>query len=257
MDLQLSDKVFLVSGGSEGIGEAVTRTLLAEGAKVMIATISEGPTEALKAEYQRDGLWVAAVYGDLSLKENCREAVEACLSIFGRLDGVVNNAGVNDGAGLEAGPEAFRDSLKKNLMHYFDLVHYAMPHLKQSRGNIVNIGSKVALTGQGATSGYAASKGAVLGLTREWALDLAPHSIRVNAVLPAEVMTPLYRRWLNSNFTNPAEQEATIGASIPLENRMTTPQEIADTVVFLLSPRSSHTTGQWMVVDGGYVHLDR
>ena len=120
----------------------------------------------------------------------------------------------------------------------------------------MNISSKTAVTGQGGTSGYASSKGAQLALTREWALELLPFGVRVNAVIPAEVMTPLYRKWLDT-FPDPDHKLAGITAKIPLGKRMTTAEEIAWTVVFLLSERSSHTTGQQLFVDGGYVHLDR
>ena len=136
------------------------------------------------------------------------------------------------------------------------MAHYALPHLKQSRGAIVNIASKTALTGQGGTSGYASSKGAILALTREWAVDLLDDGIRVNAVIPAEVMTPLYRRWLDT-FPDPQTKLEAIVAKIPLGKRMTTAEEIASTVTFLISPRSGHTPGQHIFVDGGYVHLDR
>ncbi len=116
--------------------------------------------------------------------------------------------------------------------------------------------SKTALTGQGATSAYVAAKAAQLGLTREWAAAFLKDGVRVNAVIPAEVMTPLYANWLKT-FDNPEERLARITRRIPLGHRMTTPREIADTVVFLLSSRSSHTTGQWLFPDGGYTHLDR
>ncbi len=101
-----------------------------------------------------------------------------------------------------------------------------------------------------------AAKAAQLGLTREWAAELAPHGVRVNAVIPAEVMTPLYRRWIDT-FADPQAELARITAHIPLGRRMTTPREIADAVVFLLSPRAGHLTGQWIFPDGGYTHLDR
>jgi len=257
MDLNLQEKVFIVSGGSKGIGEAISRAIAAEGGIPVIATRSAGVTEALVDEIKSGGGEAFYVIGDLQKTENCKNAVDETIARYGRLDGIVNNAGINDGASLEKGPEAFRASIGLNLFHYFDLVHYALPHLKKSRGAIVNISSKVALTGQGQTSGYAAAKGAQLALTREWAAALLPWSVRVNAILPAEVMTPLYRKWLNSNFGDPAAKEAEITAKIPLEKRMTTAAEIAAMSVFLLSDKSAHTTGQFMVVDGGYVHLDR
>ena len=164
---------------------------------------------------------------------------------------------MNDGVGLEHGsPEKFMLSLQKNLSHFYNLAHYALPHLKTTKGNIINIGSKVAVTGQGNTSGYAASKGAIDALTREWAVELLPYSIRVNTVIPAEVWTPLYETWINS-LPNPQEKLAQIVSKIPYEKRFTTSEEIAHMAVFLLSDRSSHTTGQIIYVDGGYTHLDR
>ncbi len=256
MDLEIKDKVYIISGGSKGIGEGVTRTIVAEGGIPVIATRSSEATIRISKELNNNSKKHHYVIGDLRDSGNCKKVIDETVEKFGRIDGIVNNAGVNDGAGLEAGPEAFRKSIDLNLYHYYDLVHYALPYLKKTEGSIVNISSKVALTGQGGTSGYAAAKGAQLGLTREWAAALLKYSIRVNAIIPAEVMTPLYRNWLNT-FENPAQKESEIKSKIPLEQRMTTTEEIASMVVFLLSPRSSHTTGQIITVDGGYVHLDR
>ena len=120
----------------------------------------------------------------------------------------------------------------------------------------MNISSKTAVTGQGGTSGYTASKGAQLALTREWAVELLPYGIRVNAIVPAEVMTPQYGKWITT-FPNPEEKLRNITSKIPLGKRMTEAAEIASTAVFLLSDKSAHTTGQHLYVDGGYVHLDR
>ena len=202
MDLKLKDKVYIVSGGSEGIGAAITQTLVEEGAKVLILTKAVEATHQMENTLNEKELRVVAEIGTLPDVALCQKAVESALNNFGRLDGVVNNAGVNDSAGLEAGPEAFRSSVELNLFHFYDLVYCALPQLKQNRGSIINIASKVALTGQGGTSGYAAAKGAILGLTREWAVELLPFAIRVNAILPAEVMTPLYRKWLKQ-FEHP------------------------------------------------------
>jgi L-fucose dehydrogenase len=258
MDLGLKDKTILVTGGASGIGEAITRACLAEGAKVLVVSrISTGVPEFI-AEMQTAGLPCELFVAELTKPSECRRTIEHVTQNYGRLDGLVNNAGVNDGVGLEHGdPDRFQASLLQNILHSYALAHYGLPLLKQSRGAIVGISSKVALTGQGKTSGYAAAKGAMLALTREWAAELLPYGIRVNAVLPAEVMTPLYKNWL-AKLDDPQAMLDKITGQIPLEHRMTRAEEIAAAVVFLLSPtQSGHTTGQHLLVDGGYVHLDR
>jgi len=257
MDLELSNKVVLVTGGAKGIGAAIVRGLAAEGAVPVVVDRDEAATGEIVREVTAAGRRIETVVAILTDGAECRAAVERAISAGGRLDAVVNNAGVNDRVGLEGGsPEAFVDSLGRNLVHVYAVTHHALPALKASRGAIVNIVSKVAMTGQGGTSGYAAAKGAILALTREWAVELLASGVRVNAVVPAEVMTPLYEQWLSA-FPDPERALADITARIPLGQRMTTADEIAAAVVFLLSPRSAHTTGQHIVVDGGYVHLDR
>ena len=251
MDLGLKDKVVIVTGGGSGIGAAVSEVLAEEGSIPVILT-RRTPDAAWLAGVNRADV----VLADLSDDDQCRRAVTEIRARHGRIDGLVNNAGANDSVGIEAGPKAFRDSLDRNLVHYYTLVHLLADDLRATKGAIVNVSSKTALTGQGATSAYVAAKAAQLGLTREWAAAFLKDGIRVNAVIPAEVMTPLYANWLKT-FDNPEERLAEITRRIPLGHRMTTPREIADTVVFLLSPRSSHTTGQWLFPDGGYTHLDR
>jgi L-fucose dehydrogenase len=257
MDLQLKDKVILVTGGAKGIGAAIVRACSAEGAIPMIVDRDTEAGERLREELQSANMTCGLVTVDLTTSEGCSESVEYTGRTFGRIDAVVNNAGRNDKVGLEHGSVGeYVASLDRNLVHYYGIAHYALPYLKRSSGAIVNIGSKTAVTGQGGTSGYASSKGAIMALTREWAAELLPYGIRVNAVIPAEVMTPLYRSWLDT-FPNPEEKLKHILAKIPLEQRMTTPDEIAATAVFLVSAKSSHTTGQHFFIDGGYVHLDR
>lgn len=257
MDLQLKDKVVLVTGGAKGIGAAIVRACADEGAIPVIVDQDEQAGNQLHVELRVGGSANAFIAAELGNAEACERAVKETAEDFGRIDALVNNAGRNDKVGLEHGsPQQFVDSLGRNLLHYYNMAHYALPHLKSSRGCIVNIGSKTAVTGQGGTSGYVAAKGAILGLTREWAAELLSSGIRVNAVLPAEVMTPLYRQWL-STFSDPEEKMRTIVAKIPLEKRMTTTEEIAAMTVFLISARSGHTTGQHIFVDGGYTHLDR
>ncbi|HEY8916032.1 MAG TPA: SDR family oxidoreductase [Chitinophaga sp.] len=257
MDLGLKDKVIIVTGGAKGIGEAISKLVAAEGAIAVIAGRSAVDNEKTVAAIKAAGGKAFGIEAELGDPAACKKVIDATVKEFGTLHALVNNAGVNDGVGLESGsPEKFMASLQKNVSHYYNLAHYALPYLKQNKGSIVNIGSKVATTGQGNTSGYAASKGAINALTREWAVELLPFSIRVNTVIPAEVWTPLYETWISS-LPNPKEKLASIVAKIPLEQRMTTSEEIAGMTVFLLSAQSSHTTGQIIYVDGGYTHLDR
>jgi L-fucose dehydrogenase len=257
MNLQLNDKVVLVTGGAKGIGAAIVRALAEESAVPVILDRDAEAANKLHSELRAQGAPSHVHLTELGSPANCEDAVRQILLRTNRLDALVNNAGINDGIGLEKGnPEQFVESLERNLFHYYNLAHFALPALKQSAGSIVNIASKTAVTGQGGTSGYVAAKGAILGLTREWAAELAPYGIRVNAVVPAEVMTPLYRQWLDS-FSNPEEKLKSINAKIPLGHRMTTAEEIASMVVFLISGKSTHITGQHLFVDGGYVHLDR
>lgn len=257
MDLQLKDKVIIVTGGAKGIGEGIARVLAKEGAIAVI--VGRNETDNLKAvkAIEADGGKAWQVAAELTRPGACEQAVKAVVDKFGRIEGLVNNAGVNDGVGLEKGSyDAFIASLHKNLIHYYLMAQFALPELKRAKGAIVNISSKTAETGQGGTSAYAAANGGRNALTREWAVELLPYGIRVNAIIVAECWTPLYENWLNT-VPDPKEKLASIVAKIPLGHRMTTAEEIANTTAFLLSERSSHTTGQLIHVDGGYVHLDR
>jgi NAD(P)-dependent dehydrogenase (short-subunit alcohol dehydrogenase family) len=257
MNLDLQDKVIIVTGGAKGIGEGIVRVLAAEGAIPVIVGRQESDNLLVMNDLLSKGQRCAQVVGELTQPEACKTAVEAVISQFGRIDGLVNNAGVNDGVGLESGSyDAFMASLHKNLVHYYLMAKYALPELKKTKGSIVNITSKTAETGQGNTSAYAASNGGRNALTREWAVELLKYGIRVNAIVVAECWTPLYANWIKT-LPNPEEKLKQINSHIPLENRMTTAEEIANMAVFLLSARSSHTTGQLIHVDGGYVHLDR
>ena len=257
MDLGLEGKIIIVSGGARGIGEGITNLLASEGAIPVIIGRSEENNVALVKAIQMQGHQADQVVAELTDPVACENAIKKIVAKYGQIDGVLNNAGENDSVGLENGNyELFMKSLHKNLVHYYLLAHHALPYLKKSKGNIVNISSKTAETGQGGTSAYAAANGGRNALTREWAVELLPYGIRVNAVVVAECYTPLYEKWIKT-LPNPEEKLNSIKAKIPLGHRFTTKEEIANTVAFLLSEKSSHTTGQHIYVDGGYVHLDR
>jgi L-fucose dehydrogenase len=257
MDLLLKDKIIIVTGGAKGIGEGIVKVLAKEGAIPVIVGRSEADNKKVVSEVEAAGGKAYQVEAELMQPENCEKAVKAVLQKFGKIHGLVNNAGVNDGVGLENGSyEAFMASLHKNVVHYYLMAHHALPSLKETKGSIVNIGSKTAETGQGGTSAYAAANGGRNALTREWAVELLKYNIRVNAIIVAECWTPLYEKWIQT-LPNPKQKLAEIESKIPLGSRMTTAEEIANATAFLLSEKSSHTTGQLIHVDGGYVHLDR
>ena len=257
MDLQLQGKIIVVSGGAKGIGLGIVKKLAAEKAiPVIIGRNQKDNIESIH-ELKREDLIVEHVVAELTDPADCKKAIEEVIKTFGKIDGLVNNAGVNDGVGLENGDyESFMKSLHRNLVHYYLLAHYALPHLIKSKGAILNITSKTAETGQGKTSAYAAANGGRNALTREWAVELLKYNIRVNAIAVAESWTPQYQNWITT-LPDPETALKKITSNIPLGNRMTTVEEIGNMAVFLLSSVSSHTTGQIIHVDGGYVHLDR
>lgn len=257
MDLKLAGKVVVISGGAKGIGEAISLGCAAESAIPVMLDRDSAALSAMEEKLSTAGHAYGAFQCELTDPVQCERAVQSAVQNFGKVDALVNNAGVNDRVGLENGsPKHYIESLERNLFHYFNLAHFALSALKSSQGSIVNIASKTAVTGQGGTSGYASAKGAVLALTREWAVELLPYHIRVNAVVPAEVMTPLYQQWLKT-FPDPQKKLDSIVSRIPLGGRMTRAEEIAAAVLFLLSGQAGHITGQHLYVDGGYVHLDR
>lgn len=257
MNLELRDKIIVITGGAKGIGEAISKVLAEEGAIPFIVGRDETDNLKTVSAIHEAGGQADQVVAELTDHDACIKAVDYIISKFGRVEGLVNNAGVNDGIGLENGNcKDFIKSLQKNLVHYYLMAQLVLPYLKKNKGSIVNISSKSAETGQGGTSGYAAANGGRNALTREWAVELLPYSIRVNAIIVAESWTPLYKSWI-STFENPEEKLKSITSRIPLEKRMTSTTEIANMVAFLLSSKSSHTTGQFIHVDGGYVHLDR
>jgi L-fucose dehydrogenase len=257
MDLQLKNKVIIVTGGAKGIGFGIASVLAAEGAIPFIIGRNKNDNQEAVKNIESMGAKAFEMNAELTDPIECEKAVAAVVQRCGKIEGLVNNAGVNDGVNLENGSyERFMESLHKNLVHYYLIAHYALPLLIKSKGAIVNISSKTAETGQGGTSAYAAANGGRNALTREWAVELLKYGIRVNAIIIAESWTPLYEKWIKT-LPNPEEKLKEITSKIPLGHRMTTIEEIGNTVAFLLSDKSSHTTGQLIHVDGGYVHLDR
>ncbi|QEC42602.1 SDR family NAD(P)-dependent oxidoreductase [Pseudobacter ginsenosidimutans] len=233
MNLQLQSQVILVTGGAGGIGEAIVQTLAAERAIPCVLDRNEENGERLVQRLL--SLRSEAYFFPLELSdpEACEYTVHQIVARIGRIDGIVNNAGVNDDIGLAKGDHhRFLQSLENNVGHYYSISRAALPALKRTGGNIVNIISKTAFTGQGNTSGYAAANGARSGLVTGLADELKPYQIRVNGIVVADTQAPLGKR-------------------------CTSPREVANMTAFLLSSVSAAINRQTIFVDGGYVHLDR
>ncbi|UKT65445.1 SDR family oxidoreductase [Pedobacter mucosus] len=257
MDLKLKEKVIVITGAAKGIGRGIAEVFAKENAIVAIVGRKAEDNQKVVDSIIADGGKAVQFVAELSNPDECEVVVKAIVEKLGKIDGLVNNAGVNDGVSLESGNyQDFMASLHKNVVHYYLMAHFALPELIKSKGAIVNITSKTAETGQGNTSAYAAANGGRNALTREWAVELLKYGIRVNAVVVAECWTPAYETWIDTLPDAQAKLDE-ITSKIPLENRMTTAEEIANMTAFLMSSKSSHTTGQIVHVDGGYVHLDR
>ena len=178
MDLNLKNKVIIVTGGSSGIGKGIVQVLAKEGAVPFVIGRNVKNINSIVNFVKQNGGHAGFAIAELTDPEQCIKAVEKVITNFGRIDGLVNNAGVNDGVGLENGSyEEFMLSIKRNVAHYYLMANLALAYLKKSKGAIVNIGSKTSVTGQRGTCGYAAANGGRNALTREWAVELLPHAL--------------------------------------------------------------------------------
>ncbi|KAB7530399.1 SDR family oxidoreductase [Flagellimonas olearia] len=257
MDLGLRNKVVIVTGGASGIGKGILLGLIEEGAVPCILDRNDTSINSCIYELGELGQKVIAFNMELTDEKSCKNVIKDIIRIKGKIDGLINNAGTNDGVGLEHGSlPKFFNSLENNVGHYHLMAKTCLPFLKKSKGSIINIVSKTYTTGQGGTSGYAAANGARVSLTEEWGHELRGYEISTYAIVVAECWTPQYKSWI-SKRENPEKILRTINSRIPMENRMTTTTELADMTLFLLSKKSGIISGQTIFVDGGYVHLDR
>jgi L-fucose dehydrogenase len=222
VDLRLKDKVILVTGGATGIGAAIVRACSREGAIPAIVDRHTEAGEKIEKELQNGGASCRFVTADPSSSEGYALAVQEIVKTFGRIDALVNYAGAHEEVAVESQkPEEFVASLNRYLTHYYSMAHYALPHLKQSKGVIVNIVGKTNTAGQSGTPDYSCAKGAIQSLTREWAAELIAYGIRVNAIIPNE------------------------GAK-----RLTIADEVAAATLLLISRESAHITGQHLMMEG-------
>jgi NAD(P)-dependent dehydrogenase (short-subunit alcohol dehydrogenase family) len=251
--MELQDKVAVVTGAAKGIGEAVTRTLAREGAAVVIADVDAHAAHALANQLIAAGGRALVVPADVSRAPDARGIAEAAVATFGGIDVLVNNAGIQTYGTVESMPEEEWDrTLTVNLKSVFLVSKYIVPELrKRGGGTIVNMASVQALATQPGVSAYAASKGAVLAMTRSMALDFAADGVRVNCVCPGSVDTPMLR-WAADQFGG-GDPEGAVRewGKLHALGRVAKSEEVAEMVLFLASPRSSFCTGAAYLVDGG------
>ncbi len=243
MSSEFEGRVAIVTGAAMGIGQAVARLLAASGAKVALLDRAEADTAGMGED-------ALAITVELTDEAAVNDAVAQVASHFGRIDVVSNNAGIQRyGTAESTTPEQWDEVMDANVKSAVLVTRAAVPHLRETKGSVVNMASVQSLASQRNVLAYTASKHALLGVTRSTALDLATDGIRVNCVAPGSVDTPMLD-WAISLDPNPARLKRVIDLMHPL-GRIARPSEVAQCVLFLASGRASFVTGTCLVVDGG------
>lgn len=247
--MRLKDKITVITGAGSGIGRAIARLFAREGAKVLVADLCAEGGEETRATIASEGGEARFYEVDVRDPDQTRAMVETAVQTWGRLDTLVNNAGVaRMGSVTETSLEDWDLVIDVNLKGVFLCSRAALPELIRTRGNIVNIASVGGITGPGEMAAYGSSKAGVLNLTRQMALDYGPQGVRINAICPGTIPTPLHRI-----FYSEEEQEATLAEWAqrrPLR-KVGTPEDIAYAAIYLASDESDFVTGTTLVVDGG------
>lgn len=248
--MRLKGKVAIVTGGSKGIGAGICEVFCEEGAHCFVLARHAKDIDAKVAELRRAGGKADGVVCDVSKSDSVRAMIDQVVEKASRIDVLVNNAGYHNSKGIEALTEEDWDFLiNTNLKSVFLCTKCALPYLKKNKGVVINMSSMVGLVGQPNACAYAATKGGIIALTKNLAIDLAPYGIRVNVICPGWIQTPLVEEWFEKQ-TDPAEARRYIYSQHPI-GRIGTPREVGKAALFLATEDSAFTTGSVLECDGG------
>lgn len=248
--MRFENKVCVITGGTGGVGRTLVTLFASEGAKVMIADREEESCAQLVQEITSNGGQAAFYAGDLRSKDYCESLIQATVETFGGLDILLNNAGIIPrGTIEETSDEMWSLAMDVNLNAVFFLCRAAIPHMKQNGGAIVNTSSVWGTHPGPAHVAYCTSKGAVAALTKNLGRDCAPFNIRVNAVCPHEINTPMIRTGFERRGLDPDKAVEELNKTVPL-GRIAEPEDIADVIAFLASDQSRYIAGETIEVTG-------
>jgi L-fucose dehydrogenase len=248
--MKLRDKVAIVTGSSKGIGEGIARVFVREGAKVVITCRSVEAGERVTRELAGNEGRAAFIRADVTIEEQIVELIAGAVRQFGQLDILVNNAGYHISKNVEVtSSEEWEFIQNTNLRSTFLCSKYAMPHLRRTKGTIINISSMVGVVGQPNAGAYSATKGGQIAMTKGMAIDFAPDGIRVNCICPGWIQTPLVEDWFGQQ-NDPEAARTYIYGQHPL-GRIGTVEECGTVAAFLASYEASFVTGASIHVDGG------
>ncbi|KRE69499.1 SDR family NAD(P)-dependent oxidoreductase [Paenibacillus sp. Soil750] len=252
--MRLLNKVILITGAGSGIGRSTALLFGKEGAHVIVNDLDAVKGEETASEIQANGGEALFLQADVTDPDSVKTMVDRAIEACGRIDVLFNNAGISGvGALHELEPDQWDRVIRVNIRGVFLPSKYVIPHMMEKHsGSIINMSSCIAEIGLARRASYAATKGAVLALTKSMQVDYAPYQIRVNALLPGTILTPFVENYLKTSYDDP---EAAIAAlkSRQLSNELGTPEDVAQAALFLASDDSKFMMGSPLYVDGGVV----